>query len=276
MKSKTILLSTLYSLVGLLILMQTNVIPILASSENNPITAAITNFINEVNATNITNTSPITDPTPTSDPVTSPITDPTPQPTATPASAQSQSGSSNNDSSSGSGNSQAPVCGDSRPVSAPKLLSATKSGKNEVTLAWSKALDPVSYYLIAYGTKPGVLEYGNPNAGDKNTTRYTVKRLSSDKTYYFKVRAGNGCMPGEFSNEIAAKPSGRKINEPASGFKAGVLGSTKQDAKIKQDIKTKQDAPFKPITAVEPTRITESSVGFFTKVLNFLGSIFKR
>lgn len=117
-------------------------------------------------------------------------------------------------------------CTDTKPGSVPKLLSALVSGKNEITLTWSKASDPVSYYLIAYGVQSGKPLYGNPNAGDKNTTSYTVKGLTGGVTYYFVVRAGNNCMPGEFSNEVKVVTSGNKnINQVATNFKQGVLSA---------------------------------------------------
>jgi LysM repeat protein len=31
---------------------------------------------------------------------------------------------------------------------------------------------------------------------------YTLNSLSSNTTYYIQIRAGNGCMPGRWSNEI--------------------------------------------------------------------------
>lgn len=234
--------------------MQAQVVLALASNSDSPITSPIT--------------APVVNPTPTpqpsSDPITSPITNPTPTPKPTQT---NQSNNSSSDSSTG-GPAEAPVCGDSKPVSAPKLLVASANGKNQVTLIWAKALDPVTYYLLAYGTKPGQLEYGNPNVGDRNTTSYTVKGLENGKTYYFKVRAGNGCTPGDYSNERAAKATGDNISGPAIGFKAGVLGSSKQA--------DTQNAEFKPITAAQPARITKSTETFLTKVFTFLTHLFKR
>ena len=52
--------------------------------------------------------------------------------------------------------------------------------------------------------------FGNPNIGNSDTTEYTVKSLVGGKKYYFKIRAGNGCMPGSFSNELVVDMSGQK------------------------------------------------------------------
>lgn len=134
------------------------------------------------------------------------------------------SGGSSGGGSSSSSAPSAPTCNDQVPGSAPVLVSAI-GGINSVTLTWTKALDPVSYYLVAYGS------YGNPNVGGKETTSYTVNGLSGGTTYYFRVRAGNGCMPGPFSNELAARPIGSVLAEPAEGFTQGVLGTTEDLSK---------------------------------------------
>ncbi len=123
----------------------------------------------------------------------------------------------------------APVCTDAKPKSAPILLSAVATGLNEVTLTWSGAESPVSYYLIAYGTSSGTFQYGNPNVGGADTTSYIVRNLSGQQIYYFKIRAGNGCMPGDFSNELTVSVSGIIIEEPAEGFAQGILGVEEEE-----------------------------------------------
>ena len=87
---------------------------------------------------------------------------------------------------------------------------------------------PLTYYLITYGTNPGAQTYGNPNIGGKGTTGYTVSGLSGGIIYYFQVRAGNGCAPGDFSNEISATTLGVAIATEisAEGFTPGVKGTS--------------------------------------------------
>jgi hypothetical protein len=64
------------------------------------------------------------------------------------------------------------------------------------------------------------MQYGNPNVGGSDTTFYTVNSLSRGTTYYFKVKAINDCMPGDYSNTLSAAPSGIVITTtgPAEGF----------------------------------------------------------
>lgn len=97
------------------------------------------------------------------------------------------------------------TCHDGAPSGAPMLKSAVASGPNQITLTWTEVADPVSYYLVAYGTSPKQYAYGNPNVGGKGTTSYTVGFLANGTTYYFVVRAGNGCAPGSYSNELSAE-----------------------------------------------------------------------
>lgn len=122
----------------------------------------------------------------------------------------------------GGGPFAAPACFDTKPSSTP-ILTGAVAGANTVTLFWTAAGGPVTYYLATYGTSPGAQTYGNPNVGGPGTSSYTVSGLSGGTTYYFRIRAGNGCQPGDFSNEVAATPTGGFLTGPAEGFIPGVL-----------------------------------------------------
>ena len=142
--------------------------------------------------------------------------------------AYTQTINTTNSSGGGTTTAGAPVCNDTKPGSAPSGLTAV-AGLNSVTLTWNKAGDPVSYYLITYGTSSGSQTYGNPNIGGSSTTSYTITNLSGGVRYYFKVRAGNGCAPGDYSNEASTTPSGGFVEGVAPGFEAGVLGEATEE-----------------------------------------------
>lgn len=181
---------------------------------------------------------------------------PTPTPSSSTSTSSSDSGSSNSTSIA-----KAPACGDAKPGSAPTLLLA-KAGVNNVTLNWTKALDPVTYYLVTYGTSSGFYQFGNPNIGGKDTTNYTVYDLSGGTRYYFRVRAGNGCMPGDFSNELSAISVGKSF-EPATGLQQAVLRAAN----------TQEISSF--FNQSQPPQIQAvSSENIFMFMLNFFGAFF--
>ena len=143
-------------------------------------------------------------------------------------------------------------CSDTRPTSAPVLLSAVPLNDTSVQLVWQEAQDPVSYYLLAYGTSEISFEYGVPDIGGKGTTTFTVDNLQKGVKYYFKVRAGNGCKPGEFSNKLSATPGKTEDDgyiplPPKLTFGESILGATnsvelrKTKASYDSDIETLAD-----------------------------------
>lgn len=230
------------------------------------------NTTNNTEATNTQNT-PITSPeispspSPSGAPITSPEVSPSPaSKEASPSPSNNNGGNSAGSSlSSGNGSVSAPSCGEEAPKSAPKIISALTTGKNEITLTWEKAEGPVTYYLVAYGFEKNKPIYGNPDVG--NTTSYTIKGLSGGFTYYFRVRAGNGCKPGGFSEEILVKVGGKFINSPAKGFKSGVLGSFK--AKYQNKL-----ALAKPVVFPLSYGNKPGSIGLVGKVFNFFKGLF--
>lgn len=94
-------------------------------------------------------------------------------------------------------------CDDQAPKSPPTLINIIP-GIKSVALFWEKAQDPVTYYMIQYGTQPSKYEFNNPNAGGKDTTEYIINGLDSEKQYFFSVTAGNGCAVGLQSNQLTA------------------------------------------------------------------------
>lgn len=86
---------------------------------------------------------------------------------------------------------------------APALISVVSNSASTATLTWVDSANPVTNYLVSYGTATGKYIYGNPNVGGQGTTSYTVGSLGSGKTYYFVVAASNACGASGFSNEMS-------------------------------------------------------------------------
>ena len=113
--------------------------------------------------------------------------------------------SSTDDSSSSTSTS---VCSDQAPgVKPPWLYGAIAQDSESILLYFTEADNPVDKYVLEYGTKSGNYIYGAQDMGvnSRSQMTYLVRSLSPNTIYYFKVRAGNGCATGPWSNEISAK-----------------------------------------------------------------------
>ena len=107
---------------------------------------------------------------------------------------------------------EAPQCGDEKPSSAPYLFQAEATNKT-VTLHINPAGMPYNKYYVAYGLNyEGSEMYGVEFNQDYSTgaITYKINELSANTVYYFKIRAGNGCMPGQWSNNFKIKTTGSK------------------------------------------------------------------
>ena len=97
-------------------------------------------------------------------------------------------------------------CSDPTPTGIdPWLYSANANDGNSVTIRFTNWQSPVDYFTFEYGTEPGIYQFGVSDIGGKDTTSYTINSLNPNKTYYFRVRTGNGCATGSWSNEISVK-----------------------------------------------------------------------
>lgn len=100
------------------------------------------------------------------------------------------------------------VCNDTVPGGkAPWLYGAIAQDSASILLYFTEADNPVNKYVLTYGTKSGDYQYGVQDMGVNNRGQMTflVKSLSPNTTYYFRVRGGNGCATGSWSNEFSAK-----------------------------------------------------------------------
>lgn len=96
-------------------------------------------------------------------------------------------------------------CERATPGSAPWLYGAIAQDGKSILLYYTAANDPVDHYSLEYGIEPGKYIFGASNIGGKDGRTYLVQSLQPNTTYYFRVRAGNDCATGEWSNELSAK-----------------------------------------------------------------------
>lgn len=136
----------------------------------------------------------------------------------------------------------APVCADPKPGQPSNFTVSIGPGDGQVTLSWISPALPYTYFLIAYSdSSDEPPKWGNPNVG--NVTSYTVSGLGNG-IYWFWLRTGNGCMPGDFIGPIS---SGAIVGLPgtglvASGFMPSVLGE-KTPGELGEGIATKEGSP---------------------------------
>jgi len=121
-------------------------------------------------------------------------------------------------------NSSAPVCSDTTPGLPTNFQLVAGILPGQIILTWQKPNQPFTYFLIAYSDNPSwPPKWGNPNIG--NVDHYTVSGLGGGN-YWFWLRAGNGCAPGNFVGPLASGTiGGAATNVTAAGFEAGVLGA---------------------------------------------------
>lgn len=118
-------------------------------------------------------------------------------------------GSGNSGSSNGSSSPSAPSCGDPSPgAKAPWLYGAIAQNGNSVLLYFTEADDPVDHYALEFGTSAGSYQFGSDDIGGKGSRTYLVQSLQPNTTYYFRVRGGNGCATGDWSNELSTTTKG--------------------------------------------------------------------
>ncbi|MES2141166.1 MAG: fibronectin type III domain-containing protein [Bacteroidota bacterium] len=97
----------------------------------------------------------------------------------------------------------------SAPV-APNAVAASNFTCTSVNANWGAVSGATTYYLevassASFGVGTFVTGYNNINVS--NVTTYNVTGLTSSSTYYYRVRAGNGCDTSTYSNTISLSTS---------------------------------------------------------------------
>ena len=101
-----------------------------------------------------------------------------------------------------------PHCNDPTPGAPPLLYGAVPKDGNSIELYFTEGQNPYSHYALEYGTASGKYIFAAKYIGDRETRKFLVQSLSPNTTYYFRVRTGNGCATGTWSNEISARTKG--------------------------------------------------------------------
>jgi hypothetical protein len=116
----------------------------------------------------------------------------------------------------------APICGDTRPASAPDLFQVNSDG-NTAKLFFTPISNTNKYY-ISFSTKASAEEHGvEVTLGNLGVQNFTINQLKFNTIYYFKVRGQIGCMPGDWSNIMKVTTRTRFYTQVVSFFKNSVF-----------------------------------------------------
>lgn len=135
---------------------------------------------------------------------------PSPTPTSSPTPEPSNNSNRPNSTSSSSGSSSSPGgCSAQKPSAVPDLFQIN-AHPDSVTLYFAPVSGNRDRYFVSYSTSENAEEHGYEllNSSD-GVIAVDIRYLQKFTTYYFKVRAGNGCQPGEWSNILAVRTGQR-------------------------------------------------------------------
>jgi hypothetical protein len=80
---------------------------------------------------------------------------------------------------------------------------------------------PYDNYVIRFGPTANNLLYSASftRGYAPGVIYYTINELNPNTIYYFQVRAGNGCKPGDWGNTLSAKTTG-SINSTSKSYES--------------------------------------------------------
>jgi hypothetical protein len=84
------------------------------------------------------------------------------------------------------------------------LYQANANDTKSITIRFMNQQLPVDHFALEYGTATGKYQFGADNIGGQDIRSFTIGSLAPNTTYFFRIRAGNGCATGSWSNEISA------------------------------------------------------------------------
>lgn len=98
-----------------------------------------------------------------------------------------------------------PTCAQITGPRAPWLYGAIPQTATSVLLYFTGADLPYDRYYISYSEKPNTYEHGVEFIATSTNRTFLINHLKSNTTYYFRIRSGNGCATGAWSNELSAQ-----------------------------------------------------------------------
>jgi hypothetical protein len=114
------------------------------------------------------------------------------------------------------------------PIATPNLFQIDTTS-TKVKIYFSPVQSNTNKYVISYGYKPGEMRFGGELSGNSTGVRaYTIESLAPKSTYYVRVRAGNDCASGPWSNEMkftTSKKGSTHGNRYYKNFAVRVVGS---------------------------------------------------
>jgi hypothetical protein len=153
-----------------------------------------------------TNPCPTPPPTPTPTPAITPTPTPTSSPKSTPKPPSQSKPSSPKE----------VTCSEAVPNGQPDLFQID-TDSSKATLYFAPASPPYTRYVIEYG-EGNRIEHSTSFDANQATGALsaTIAMLKTNTAYTFKVRAFNGCRPGIWSNQLAAKTTA--ANRPVQSY----------------------------------------------------------
>jgi hypothetical protein len=98
-----------------------------------------------------------------------------------------------------------PSCKSDKPVGIPDLFEIRVNGRSATLFI--TPINNINSYYISYSENENAFQHGVSvdNIDSSGVFRYRVNLLELGKRYYFKVRGQNGCMPGEWGENLEVK-----------------------------------------------------------------------
>lgn len=119
---------------------------------------------------------------------------------------EEDSGSPSPSSSSSTSAAQPPGCSQAKPgAKVPLLYGAIAEDSDKIRLYFAPGDAPYDYFALSFGRSAGSEEFGSANIGSADLRSYLVTDLQPGTEYFFRIRNGHGCAPGNWSNELSAR-----------------------------------------------------------------------